>query len=89
MRHLRFGIFEAMDAGESRHAQTVMRELGIEYQFAVPQSMLDCWQFWNCVGGPDVLPSFVTEFKADPMQHVGHGLSAEMAKAIVATAAVG
>jgi hypothetical protein len=74
--HLVYSCITAgWDHKENRHAQVVMKELGITYQHATPQSMFDCWQFWNCENIPDELPGFIKEFKRDPMDMIGHGLS--------------
>lgn len=67
---------------ENRHAQEVMGYLGMVYQHATPQSMYDCWQFWNCENVPSSLPEYLTEFKTDPMEMIGNGLSQEMAEKI-------
>ena len=77
--HLRYDL---MGAGAKGHPQTVMKELGIIYQHATPQSMHDCWQFWNCKNVPDDLPPFLSEFKRDPMTMIGYGLSKEVAEKI-------
>lgn len=84
--HLRFCCTGALYAGEKRHAQAVMESLGITYQHAVPQSMGDQWQFWNCENVPDALPEYIDEIKVDPMDMIGYGLSADQAKRIVARA---
>lgn len=47
MNHLVFDYESAYYAGEKRHAQIVMSELGIKYEFAVPQSICDCFWFFN------------------------------------------
>jgi len=81
-------IYEMMTAGidykENRHPQKVMKELGITYQHATPQSLYDCWQFWNCENIPSNLPGFISEFKIDPFDMVGDGLSKEVAVKIAA-----
>jgi len=64
------------------HPQKAMKELGITYQYATPQSMYEQWWFWNCQGLPDELPPFLTELKIDPMKCIGRGLSEEQAKKI-------
>lgn len=80
---LKYCLFTAaLQCNENRHAQTVMQELGITYQHATPQSIADCWQFWNCERLPDVMPPFLAPFEADPMRMVGRGLSHEEAEAI-------
>lgn len=79
-KHLRLDMHGQADAGEMRHAQEVMRELGIEYTYAVPQSIFDCWWFLGCTDVPDELPAFITEMKRfDPYKAIGHGLDQEMA----------
>lgn len=38
------------------HAQKVMKDLGIEYDEARPESLFDCWIFKGCRNVPDELP---------------------------------
>jgi len=66
----------------SMHPQKAMRELGITYTNATPQSMGDQWWFWNCENLPEALPPFLTEIKSDPMKMVGFGLSQKEAESI-------
>lgn len=81
--HLRYDLMGAhMECGETRHAQAVMEELGITYQHATPQSMVDQWWFWNCENIPDQLPKYITRLNVDPMKKVGWGLSQEDAEKI-------
>ena len=82
--HLKFHLQDASICGEDRHAQVVMKELGITYQHATPQSMGDSWWFWNCTNVPDILPKYLIELKiGDPMEYVGWGLSEDDAKKII------
>jgi hypothetical protein len=67
----------AEECGESRHPQTVMRELGITYEKSTPQSLYDSWWFWNCTGAPDPLPKYLNELGARPHECIGDGLSKE------------
>lgn len=86
--HLNFCLMTAgFDCNEMRHPQTVMKELGITYQHATPQSIGDCWWFWNCRGMPAELPKYLSELKVTPQKAVGHGLTQEMADKIEAGAA--
>jgi hypothetical protein len=71
-----------MTCNEYRHPQDVMRELGIGYQHATPQSMYDQWWFWGCKGGLDDLPAYLRELHLKPQNCVGLGLSQEMADEI-------
>jgi hypothetical protein len=80
--HLRFDMYAASDSKESRHPQEVMRELGITYQHATPQSIADQWWFWNCQNVPDSLPPYLSELNVTPHDAIGHGLSKEMADRI-------
>ena len=81
--HLRYCLMTAnIDCDESRHAQAVMRELGITYQHATPQSISDQWWFWNCKNIPTPLPKYLTGLDIDPMECVGYGLDRETALAI-------
>lgn len=86
--HLKFETMSAcMECNETRHPQVVMRELGITYQHATPQSMGDQWWFWNCKGMPADLPKFLTLLEVDPHKCIGWGLSQEDADRITAGAA--
>jgi hypothetical protein len=40
------------------HAQDAMKKLGITYTVAVPQSIVDMWQFWGCENVPENLHGF-------------------------------
>lgn len=83
MKHLRFGMMTAnLECNEQRHPQEVMKELGITYAHATPQSMGDQWWFWNCEGLPENLPEYLTILDIDPMDCIGWGLSEEDAKKI-------
>ena len=60
-----------------RHAQTIMKELGITYQNSTPQTICDQWWFWNCENVPDSLPNYIEPLNLDPMECIGWGLSEE------------
>ena len=59
------------------HAQEYMRRLDITYEHATPQSIGDCWWFWNCQNFPDPLPEGLTVLTITPTQAIGYGLSRE------------
>ena len=61
----------------------IFRELGITYAHATPQSLFDCWWFWNCENIPENLPDYITELKLTPMDAVGHGLTKERAEQLI------
>lgn len=82
--HLRYDCYGAVESKESRHPQVVMRELGITYQHATPQSMVDQWWFWNCKGMPVNMPQFLTPLNLNPHGQIGFGLSKEDADKIAA-----
>lgn len=83
MTHLCFDYFTArMGCGEGRPAPKYMQDVGITYQYSTPQSMGECFWFWNCENIPAVLPEFITELKLDPLKAVGHGLTKEEAENI-------
>lgn len=67
---------------EMRHAQVVMKELGITYQHSTPQSMGDQFWFWNCENIPKKLPKYITIAEWNPIEMIGHGLSKEDAEKI-------
>lgn len=75
---LRYDMQGAYYAGETRHAQVVMKDLGITYIKAVPQSIGDCWCFFVCDVPLDVeLPSYIIPTKTNPAKWAGFGLSDE------------
>ena len=80
--HLRYDYFRANVAGENRHAEIVMCDLGIKYTHATSQSMLESWWFWNCTNIPNVLPNYLSELKTDPYSQIGYGLTKEIADEI-------
>lgn len=81
MIDLIYSMIGASYAGESRHPQIVLKELGINYKFAIPQSLYDSWWLFGCSDVPSELPEFITakDF-GDYHKLVGWGLSAEMAE---------
>ena len=42
------------------YPQKAMKELGITYKKAIPQSMGDQWWFYDCENVPEKLPPFLT-----------------------------
>jgi hypothetical protein len=57
------------------HAQEYMRKIGITYEHATPQSIADCWWFWDCSNLPDPLPPALRILKITPSEAVGYGLN--------------
>ena len=57
--HLRYSTYGSALAGEKRHAQEVVKDLGIKYYDAEPQPMADQWMFFFCKGVPENLPDYV------------------------------
>jgi len=83
MTHLKYCLLTAgFNCNENRHAIDVMKELGITYQHRTPQSMGDCWWFWNCENLPNNLPKYLTPIDLNPMECIGYGLSKEDAERI-------
>jgi len=81
--HLRLSMYEAQYyCNENRHPQVLMKELGISYTHATPQSIADQWWFWNCSNVPIVLPRYLTDLDLDPREQVGYGLSEKEANDI-------
>jgi hypothetical protein len=84
MKDLQLCLYGMYDAKDTRHAQVAMKDLGIKYLYAVPQSVADCWQFFCCENVPEVLPPFITEMNKMPYhERIGWGLSKEMADNII------
>lgn len=77
-KHLRY----CMQRAPNGHPQRVMRELGITYKYATPQSIYDQWWFWNCENVPETLPKFIKVLDLNPMDCIGYGLSKEEAESL-------
>jgi hypothetical protein len=63
--NLVYWYYTASKNGEERHAQTVMNELGITYHHGVPQSIGDCWLFYECENVPENLPPYIEALNND------------------------
>ncbi|MFA5423366.1 MAG: hypothetical protein WC374_05865 [Phycisphaerae bacterium] len=57
--HLILNYRDANECGIHGHAQTIFRELGINYELAMPQSIADQFWFFNCTNIPEPLPIFL------------------------------
>ena len=80
MKHLNYDMIGAYDSGVKIHPQQDMKNLGITYQHATPQSIADSWWFWCCENIPDNLPSYITEGNWNPLECVGWGLDEKTAE---------
>lgn len=82
--HLQFDcLYAPYNNITQEHPQQVMKELGILYQYATPQSIADQWWFWNCENVPVNLPPFLSVLDiVDPTEFVGFGLTEEIAEKI-------
>ena len=77
MKHLKLDVYYLYE-----HAERYMERLGITYQQATPQSIIDCWFFWNCENIPDDLPEELSYLEVDAIDYIGYGLSKEEADII-------
>jgi hypothetical protein len=59
---LRFDMIEQYFSGVSGHPQDIMKELGIKYEHAIPQSIGDQWWFIDCEYDC-ILPKFIDEME--------------------------
>ncbi len=84
--HLEFSYKVAWSVGEQRHAEQVMRDLGITWGRSTPQTMDEAWWFWNCENVPADLPPYVRKSETDPYEAVGCGFTYEMADEVLAKA---
>lgn len=75
MKHLRYDCMDANLSGEKRHPQEVMREIGITYERAIPQSMAGQWWFFNCQYKK--LPKYITGMNCDNWMANQYSLPAE------------
>lgn len=71
-----------MECNIREHPLEIMKNLGITYQHATPQTLGVCWWFWNCENIPEKLPPYLIEQELDPMECIGYGLSKEDAEKI-------
>lgn len=77
MKNLKLCLMDLYHAGIKDHPQDVMKQLGIEYKQAVPQSISDSWWFFCCENIPEKLPKYLSSLNLHPMQCIGFGLSEE------------
>ena len=75
MKNVEMCMRSAYESGLKAHPQKIMRDLGIDYFHAVPQSISDSWDFWGCENLPEPLPSFLREITRPPEKCIGWGLS--------------
>ena len=61
---------DAALAGEKRHPQDHLRELGVKYGYASCHSVADVWFFWMPYGNLNALPEWLKaeQITVDPMQ---------------------
>jgi hypothetical protein len=60
------------------HPQELLRRMGITYQYAVPQSITNSWEFWNPENLPDTLPDGFLLVDENPNKWLNRGLSIDM-----------
>lgn len=63
MKHLRYCMMSAYQAGIKEHPQEVMKALGIGYEKSIPQSIGDQWWFLNVTTDGHLPPPFLTDMK--------------------------
>lgn len=71
-----YSLRRADESGVRQHAELQMKQLGITYIEAVPQSMYDSWEFWGCDNIPEDLPEYLKAYNNSPLNYIGFGLSA-------------
>lgn len=59
-KHLYYSAIGSYLSNEFRHPQLVMKELNIEYKYAEPNPIADCWIFLDCSNIPDELPNYLS-----------------------------
>jgi len=80
--HLMYDYLKAHMCGEYRHAEEVIKDLGITWQHSTPQSISGQILFWNSENAPEELPPYITKGNWDPIEWIGQGLSMELAQMI-------
>lgn len=73
-------------ARDSRHAEEVMKDLGIHYEYSRGSAALNGWIFWNCENVPDELPNWLKVRDGTTMDDVGHWLTKELAAELTKSA---
>jgi hypothetical protein len=69
-------VFDTWES--NKHAQKYMADAGITYSLCVPQSIADCWWFFDCKNVPKILPEALSVMKDIPLsERIGLGLSKE------------
>lgn len=69
MDNLRLCLLGAYYAGNSKHGQLIMKELGISYEKCISQPIADQWMFFNCKNIPEKLPDYITEIGEETLKH--------------------
>lgn len=59
--NLRYMMLDAYHNSEHDHPCKVMRDLGIQWEEGIPQSLGDQWWFNGCTNVPEKLPPFIRE----------------------------
>jgi len=56
---LRYYMQDACEAGEKRHPQDHLREIGVMWRQSECHAVGDCWFFWMPYGNLDALPDWL------------------------------
>lgn len=64
--NLKYSLYDS----PNKHPQQVMRELGITYLYASPQTIGDCWWFWGCDNVPEQMPNNIKLLELHPSSDV-------------------
>ena len=83
-KHIKFDLnWAPFNNIKQEHPQKIMEKLGIVYQHSTPESIADCWIFWNCENVPIELPPYIEIVNYNPIKFIGFGLDKKTAKKII------
>lgn len=85
MKHLRFNVRDYVEifGAEAKHPREVIRDAGITYTVAIPQTIAGEWWFFNCENVQPHVEGIISTLDIDDTrEYVGWGLSMEQANRI-------
>jgi hypothetical protein len=70
---LRYYMQSACMAGEQRHAQTHLKDIGVQWRLSECHTVGDCWFFWIPSGNLEALPVWLKDeiIMVDPVKFWG------------------
>lgn len=84
-KHLRFNVrdYVRLFGVNAKHPRQVIKDAGITYTHAIPQTISDEWWFFNCENVMPHVEGVISTLEIDDArEYIGWGLSAKQAEEI-------